>query len=166
MNTQQAYIRGFVKRASQHGFTYQEALGILKQAMPPELKELNAFQKETPTHTWSHPIITNTLRNGAGTGNWQDDPPLTPDQSGYLRAESIRQYGTPYPSEKGIASEKEFNNYLENKNSGGNQPAAPAGSPQGNTDRMSRYPQPSTAPAPAPAPALTSSPGGFFGPNR
>lgn len=33
MNTQeQAYIEGFVKRASQYGFNYNEAISLLKQA--------------------------------------------------------------------------------------------------------------------------------------
>jgi hypothetical protein len=32
MNTQQAYIEGFVKRASQYGFSYNEAISLLKQA--------------------------------------------------------------------------------------------------------------------------------------
>ena len=32
MNTQQAYIQGFVKRASEYGYSQEQALGILKEA--------------------------------------------------------------------------------------------------------------------------------------
>jgi len=34
MNTQQAYIEGFVKRASEYGFSEDEAISLLKQAAP------------------------------------------------------------------------------------------------------------------------------------
>jgi hypothetical protein len=49
MTTEQAYINGFVKRASEYGYNEVEAVNLLKQAMPPQLKELNSFQKNTPT---------------------------------------------------------------------------------------------------------------------
>jgi hypothetical protein len=32
MNTQQAYINGFVKRAAQHGLDHTQAIDLLKQA--------------------------------------------------------------------------------------------------------------------------------------
>jgi hypothetical protein len=32
MTTEQAYIEGFVKRASEYGFSYNEAISLLKQA--------------------------------------------------------------------------------------------------------------------------------------
>jgi len=32
MNTEQAYINGFVKRANEYGFSYSEAIVMLKQA--------------------------------------------------------------------------------------------------------------------------------------
>lgn len=34
MNTQQAYINGFVKRAEEHGFSHNEAVELLKSAAP------------------------------------------------------------------------------------------------------------------------------------
>lgn len=37
MNTQQAYINGFVKRANEYGLNTSEALHILKQASPETL---------------------------------------------------------------------------------------------------------------------------------
>ena len=37
MNTQQAYIAGFVKRAAEHGLSGEEAFNILKQASPETL---------------------------------------------------------------------------------------------------------------------------------
>jgi hypothetical protein len=37
MNTQQAYINGFVKRASYYGYSQEQALHILKQASPETL---------------------------------------------------------------------------------------------------------------------------------
>jgi hypothetical protein len=37
MNTQQAYINGFVKRAAQYGFNQAQAFELLKQASPETL---------------------------------------------------------------------------------------------------------------------------------
>ena len=37
MNSQQAYIEGFVKRAGEYGYSQQEALNFLKQASPETL---------------------------------------------------------------------------------------------------------------------------------
>ena len=34
MNAEQAYIEGFIKRSSEYGFSYNEAVALLKQAAP------------------------------------------------------------------------------------------------------------------------------------
>ena len=45
MNTQQAYINGFVKRASEYGYSEEQALGILKEASTRYMRE---FREGTP----------------------------------------------------------------------------------------------------------------------
>ena len=48
MNTQQAYINGFVKRASEYGFNEDEAVGLLKKAETREELERYDQAKMTP----------------------------------------------------------------------------------------------------------------------
>ncbi len=43
MNTQRAYINGFVKRASDYGLTQAQAFELLKQAAPPPPQHANGL---------------------------------------------------------------------------------------------------------------------------
>ena len=68
MNTQQAYIKGFVKRANEYGFSEQEAVELLKQSAEQApysgvktLGEMwNEFKSGKPTMATKLPVSTGT----------------------------------------------------------------------------------------------------------
>jgi hypothetical protein len=61
MNTQeQAYIEGFVKRASEYGFSYNEAIELLKSATAADAP---ALQNYTPTFEEGIRNVQGNLRN-------------------------------------------------------------------------------------------------------
>ena len=190
MTTEQAYIKGFVKRASQYGFTDQEALGILKQAMPPELKELDYQSKmmTDPTldryRTQAAKTTAGTLRHDIG-GNGNEWKNHRAQGGGFLQRHDVANYGTAMPTRRQIESQLEFDDYLRNKNSGGNQPQMGTATQNGNSiaprnsiaspgnlkgmlgSAFSKINPFSSAAKPQAQPATsTNSPGGFFGPRN
>jgi len=76
MNTEQAYINGFVKRASEYGYNQQEALEIYKQAMG----EISMANKKAPAKL---PVkVPNSIKGNANDVANMPPPvkPLRPDE--------------------------------------------------------------------------------------
>lgn len=57
MNTRQAYINGFVKRAMEHGFSEAEAMDILKQAVDNDSIHQAGQRSYLAAPAAEHPVV-------------------------------------------------------------------------------------------------------------
>jgi hypothetical protein len=74
MNTQQAYINGFFKRAAEYGFSEQEATELLKSAAPPAVTSVAApaAKPRVPKKTVGTPEPVQGPRSASGARSYID----------------------------------------------------------------------------------------------
>jgi len=91
MNTEQAYINGFVKRASQYGFNQDEALYILKRANTQGIKNpikpdpmWESGKAPTTTQTAAAPKITAAKQNNAVQPSADPAPTSMPSRASMM----------------------------------------------------------------------------------
>jgi hypothetical protein len=89
MSTQQAFVNGFIKRASQYGYSEQEAINILKQADEYVATEPTRAQKARVPMKPSVPVKPTIPVKPAKPVT----PPRIPNYPGEADANDVAGYG-------------------------------------------------------------------------
>ena len=118
MNVEQAYIEGFVKRASQYGFNYNEAIELLKQSAlvgdqhkldvnhngKLEASDLRALRNRKKTVKTAGPVPERDTQPGGMTAAQAGNNPIrnvapapAPGVSAASKADSLK-YRLPIPA--------------------------------------------------------------------